>query len=118
MDRSAVRGYLRRVRPLHLRLLTPDPARDDLRELADLLRGGGHLVTTSVTDPVPPPYPPSPDLVLTEGAAQPTPESLEAAEARHIAAMLDHTRGNRRQAAILLGIARSTLLAKIRRYGL
>jgi DNA-binding protein Fis len=32
--------------------------------------------------------------------------------------MLDHTGGNRRQAAILLGIARSTLLAKIRRYGL
>ena len=46
------------------------------------------------------------------------PESLEAVEKRHIAAMLRHTRGNRRNAAHLLGIARSTLLAKIRKYGL
>ena len=46
------------------------------------------------------------------------PESLEAVEKRHIAAMLRHTGGNRRNAAGLLGIARSTLLAKIRKYGL
>jgi DNA-binding protein Fis len=56
--------------------------------------------------------------VLTDGAAVPTPESLEAAEARHIGAVLRFTRGNKRQAALLLGVARSTLLAKIRRYGL
>lgn len=31
---------------------------------------------------------------------------------------LAHTRGNKRQAALLLGISRSTLLHKIRRYGL
>ena len=35
-----------------------------------------------------------------------------------IAAMLRYTSGNRRKAAQLLGLARSTLLAKIRRYGL
>lgn len=46
------------------------------------------------------------------------PESLEAVEKRQIAAMLHHTGGNRRRAAQLLGLARSTLLAKIRRYGL
>jgi DNA-binding NtrC family response regulator len=54
--------------------------------------------------------------VLSGAGGQP--ESLEAVEKRHIAAMLRHTRGNRRNAAHLLGIARSTLLAKIRKYGL
>ncbi len=46
------------------------------------------------------------------------PESLEAAERRHIALTLAYTGGNRRQAARLLGIARSTMLAKLRKYGL
>lgn len=46
------------------------------------------------------------------------PEPLDAVEKRHIAATLRFTRGNRRNAAQILGIARSTLLAKIRKYGL
>ena len=46
------------------------------------------------------------------------PDSLEAAERRHIALTMEFTGGNRRQAARLLGIARSTLLAKLRKYGL
>ena len=46
------------------------------------------------------------------------PEPLHAVERRHIAATLRHTKGNRRNAAQLLGIARSTLLAKLRKYGL
>jgi DNA-binding NtrC family response regulator len=46
------------------------------------------------------------------------PESLDAAERRHIALMLRHTGGNRRRAAQLLGISRSTLLNKVRKYGL
>ncbi|MDZ4674937.1 MAG: helix-turn-helix domain-containing protein [Gemmatimonadota bacterium] len=51
--------------------------------------------------------------------AHPTPpESLAEMERRHIARTLGYTGGNRRDAARLLGIARSTLLAKIRRYGL
>jgi len=46
------------------------------------------------------------------------PDSLETAERRHLALVLRHTRGNKRQAAHLLGISRSTLLNKVRKYGL
>jgi polyisoprenoid-binding protein YceI len=46
------------------------------------------------------------------------PDSLEAAERRHLALMLRHTAGNKRRAAHLLGISRSTLLNKVRKYGL
>lgn len=52
------------------------------------------------------------------GEPDAAPESLDDVERRHIAAMLRHTGGNRRRAAQLLGLARSTLLAKIRRYHL
>ncbi len=55
--------------------------------------------------------------VLASGRAI-EPESLDAAERRHIALMLRYTEGNRRRAAQLLGISRSTLLHKIRKYGL
>jgi DNA-binding NtrC family response regulator len=51
-------------------------------------------------------------------AVPPAPDSLEAAERRHIALVLRHTHGNKRQAAHLLGISRSTLLHKVRKYGL
>ncbi len=47
-----------------------------------------------------------------------TPEPLEAVAARHVRGMLEHTHGHRRKAAELLGLSRSTLLAKIRRFGL
>ncbi|HEV8177868.1 MAG TPA: YceI family protein [Gemmatimonadales bacterium] len=46
------------------------------------------------------------------------PESLDAAERRHLAVMLEHTGGNKRKAAHLLGISRSTLLNKVRKYHL
>jgi DNA-binding NtrC family response regulator len=46
-----------------------------------------------------------------------SPVSLDAAERAHIARTLSHTGGNRRQAALVLGISRSTLLHKIRKYG-
>ncbi len=52
------------------------------------------------------------------GESAPAPESLEVVERRQIAAMLQYTGGNRRKAAQLLGLARSTLLSKIRRYEL
>jgi DNA-binding NtrC family response regulator len=97
--------------PLHIRLLVADPSRDDVQELVRTLREAGHAVSTQVS-------PEGVDFVVTDAVAQPVPESLEAAEARHLAAVLNYTGGNRRQAALLLGVARSTLLAKIRKYGL
>ena len=98
--------------PLHVRLLVADPSRDDVRELAQALRAAGHTVATTAGAGD------AADFVVVDAASQPVPESLEAAEARHLAAVLHHTAGNRRQAALLLGVARSTLLAKIRKYGL
>jgi DNA-binding NtrC family response regulator len=47
-----------------------------------------------------------------------TPDSLNDAERRHVALVLRHTSGNKRKAAHLLGISRSTLLNKVRKYGL
>jgi DNA-binding NtrC family response regulator len=52
------------------------------------------------------------------GHKQPEPESLAAAERRHLALVLHHTGGNKRKAAHLLGISRSTLLNKVRKYRL
>lgn len=46
------------------------------------------------------------------------PESLDAVERRHIEGVLEQAGGNRSRAARQLGISRSTLLAKIRRYRL
>jgi DNA-binding NtrC family response regulator len=51
-------------------------------------------------------------------ARPPEPDSLEQAERRHIALVLGHTGGNKRRAAQLLGISRSTLLHKVRKYRL
>lgn len=46
----------------------------------------------------------------------PAPDSLDDAERRHIVLVLRSTRGNKRQAAAVLGISRSTLLNKLRKY--
>ena len=46
------------------------------------------------------------------------PEPLDAVERQHIALALKFTGGNKRRTAHLLGIARSTLLAKVRKYRL
>lgn len=79
--------------------------------LAAILRDAGYevmVVTTKKEFPEAPGGRRSPLRVL----------SLNDAERLHIAAVLEHTGGNRREAAHLLGIARSTLLSKIRRFGL
>ena len=120
--------------PLHLLVLERDPARRE--ELVGLLRGAGHRAATAPDAPAAalaigvPGFDtllldlafPDIDLGLLRTALAPAdpaePESLEAAERRHIALTLRHTGGNRRRAAMLLGISRSTLLNKVRKYGL
>ena len=59
------------------------------------------------------------------GAAEPTSEpeaaplaTLSEMEARHISRVLDHTHGQIREAARILGVHRNTLARKIREYGL
>jgi transcriptional regulator of acetoin/glycerol metabolism len=106
------------MRPLHVLLLVTDPAREDVVALRDALRTAGHVTIDSSRTPLPPGVPDVPDFVVSEGAAVPVPESLDAAMARHMAAVLRHTGGNKRKAALILGVARSTLLARIRRHGL
>jgi DNA-binding NtrC family response regulator len=120
--------------PLHVLVLERSAERREA--LLDLLRAAGHhpLGATDASAAAAALRVPGLDLLLLDlglpeldlaalaQAICPTgssaPDSLDAAERRHIAAMLRHTRGNRRQAAILLGISRSTLLNKVRRYGL
>lgn len=104
--------------------------------LAELLRSGGHHVVVEL-DPAaaaralrhdPPDTlvldlrgTPGAGLVALASALTPSdaaapPVSLEAVEREHILVALRHTRGNKRRAAQLLGIARSTLIQKVRRY--
>jgi DNA-binding NtrC family response regulator len=119
---------------LHLLVIGGDtPAREDLMAA---FRAAGHRVLAVPDGPAGVEALGSPGfdvLVLDLGLAdlslaalrealapaQPAePDSLEAAERRHIASTLRYTGGNRRRAAQLLGISRSTLLHKLRKYGL
>ena len=122
------------MKAAHLLLLDSDPARRD--QLAAALRAAGCTVVVATHGPAAAEAlgvpglevlmldlgRPELDLAalrhLLAPAAEVAPDALEAAERRHIAAMLRHTGGNKRRAAQLLGIARSTLLAKVRKYGL
>jgi transcriptional regulator with PAS, ATPase and Fis domain len=54
-------------------------------------------------------------VLTAPGGSMPT---LEANEADYIRRVLEHTRGNRSQAAEILGIDRVSLWRKIKRYGL
>jgi DNA-binding NtrC family response regulator len=120
--------------PAHYLILHGDLARRD--ELVNLLRGAGHRVATAPDGPAVaeaigvPGFDvlvldltlPELDLAALRQAMKPAevaePDSLEAAERRHIALALRYTDGNKRKAAHLLGISRSTLLHKVRKYGL
>jgi DNA-binding NtrC family response regulator len=120
--------------PRHLLVQERDPERRDA--ILTRLRGAGHHAVAAPDGPAAATALALPgfdllvldlgDLELDLGALRQAlapaqsgePDSLDAAERRHIARALQHTSGNKRQAALLLGISRSTLLHKVRKYGL
>lgn len=120
--------------PFHTLSLVRDAARR--RGVEEILRSAGHVLVTAATpgeaaEALATPgldflaldlRLPGLDLPRLQEVLNPSgshsPDSLEEAERRHIALTLRHTNGNRRQAARILGIARSTMLAKLRKYGL
>jgi DNA-binding NtrC family response regulator len=122
------------MKPLHFLVVDHDARRRD--ELVALLQGADHqaisvptaeaaadAIATSGFDALLLDLGlPALDLAALRHAIAPTenaePDSLEAAERRHLALVLRHTSGNKRKAAHLLGISRSTLLNKVRKYGL
>lgn len=121
------------MQPMHLLVLELDPQRREA--LLALLRGAGHHAAAApdagaAAEAIGVPgfdallldlNIPDLDVGALRQALSPAPaapESLEAAERRHIALMLRHTSGNKRRAALLLGISRSTLLHKVRKYRL
>lgn len=79
-------------------------------ELAVDLERCGHRIVRGGADHA--------DVVDAVLAPAPVSDRLDEMEAAHIADVLARHGGNRRQAALALGVARSTLLAKIRRYRL
>ena len=122
------------MRPLHLLVLQRDPAGREL--LLETLRTAGcravaapdaSAAVSALTGPgfdvlVLDLHLPELDMARLRQAIAPgeppAPDTLDSAERRHIALTLRHTGGNKRQAALLLGISRSTLLHKVRKYGL
>lgn len=120
--------------PSHLLVLDADHGRRD--GLVQLFKNAGHrtMIAATPAEASRALAVPGLDLVMValttpgldhmglRGAIAPLepvePESLDHIERQHIARTLDYTRGNKRRAAHLLGIARSTLLAKVRRYNL
>ncbi|MFL5473920.1 MAG: helix-turn-helix domain-containing protein [Gemmatimonadales bacterium] len=121
------------MKPMTILVLHRDP---DLREeLVSLLRGGGYTTLAAESaDSAAAQLDGEVDVVLLD-LMQPgvdrdvlrqvlrrpevaEPDSLEAAERRHLSLVLRHTAGNKRRAALILGISRSTLLNKVRKYRL
>jgi DNA-binding NtrC family response regulator len=122
------------MKPLHILMLSQDAAHREA--LLGVLREAGHHATaapdssnaaaaigaaefdTMILDL----NWPALDLAALRRALSSTddaePDSLQTVERRHLLRVLRHTSGNKRKAAHLLGISRSTLLNKIRKYRL
>lgn len=135
MDKYSARAItFQTMSPMHLLVLERDDARRE--GLIGVLRKAGHHAAAAPDAPAAavaigvPGFDtlvldlefPDLDLGVLRQALVPAqpgePDSLAAAERRHIALTLRHTNGNKRRAAQLLGISRSTLLNKVRKYGL
>jgi DNA-binding NtrC family response regulator len=126
-------AILLQMKAMTILVLHGDPAvREDL---VSLLRGGGYTtVAADTAGSVAAQLDGEVDAVLLDlkqaevdrdtllQALTPSsvaePDSLEAAERRHLLLVLRHTDGNKRRAALILGISRSTLLNKVRKYRL
>ena len=119
------------MKPLLVLVLDGDPERRE--EIVTLLRHAGHQSVAAnsasealeggrydllVLDPTLPELNLASLRVAISADAITPPDSLDDAERRHLALMLRYTSGNKRKAALLLGISRSTLLNKVRKYGL
>jgi DNA-binding NtrC family response regulator len=121
------------MKPLHVLVVHRDAGRRE--ELVGLLRRAEHnTVVAASVEAAAESLTPAVDTILLDLGLpgldatalrralsfndDPEPDSLEAAERRHLSLVLRHTAGNKRKAAHILGISRSTLLNKVRKYGI
>ena len=121
------------MKPLHVLVVHRDAGQRD--ELVEVLRRANHTAAASASAGAAAEAMatdidtvlldlnlPDLDMSALRRALSPSssaePDSLEAAERRHLSLVLRHTAGNKRKAAHILGISRSTLLNKVRKYGL
>ncbi|TVP77196.1 MAG: sigma-54-dependent Fis family transcriptional regulator [Gemmatimonadales bacterium] len=116
--RQEIPGSADRIGDEALDLLLNHPWPGNIREMRNALERA--LIFASESSQVRPNHLPAeirtPATGSRRGRFQPV--ALEEVEARHIERVLVHHRGNRSQTARDLGIARTTLLSKIRKYGL
>jgi DNA-binding NtrC family response regulator len=110
LDRSVDHGDRIRVSPRAIEMLRSYPWPGNVRELRNLLleallSGDGKNINPR-------------DLPMLSGAGSVSFQSLREVEKRHIREVLESTNWNKKKAAEILGIHRSTLYEKISEYDL
>jgi DNA-binding NtrC family response regulator len=116
---------LRGFTPAAMQALTAAPWPGNVRQLenvverAVVLSTGSHVDVVDLPPAILPRSPAGPSSVLVAGSPiLPLKHALEGPEKLFIEQALQHCSGNRERAAELLGINRSTLFAKLRKYGI